>query len=192
MPGRRRLPTLLRALLFLAALCLLAACFASNVREAGGAAYASTLATPTPFQDRPDFSGRWTLVGPTDAPTIPPRELVVRETLESGVTVLIVEKHIAGEVRTDRHRIGMIGGTVSGVDIQGRGARTQARRSVLWEDRALVIEDAAYGQSPDADQHAKEVWSLDAAGSLVIVVSRRTGDAAPRVQTLTYRRTRQG
>jgi hypothetical protein len=43
------LPTLLRALLFLAALCLLAAYFASNVREAGGAAYASTLATPTPF-----------------------------------------------------------------------------------------------------------------------------------------------
>jgi hypothetical protein len=160
------------------------------------------IAVSAAAQDQPDFSGRWVLVSSAVADPNAARSLNIRQpvrvTNALGAPMapyfleLIVEREFADRVTTETHTIGVGGGIVGGVaggDLAG--ARYQSRFSVRWEGDRLVIERGSYsGQTRDAVpywEHTEE-WEMDAAGMLVVTVTDRASDAAPKSNTFMYRR----
>ena len=101
---------------------------------------------------------------------------------------LTVEREFADRVTTETHKIGVGGGMVGGI---AGGASYRSRFSVGWEGQRLVFERSSYsGPTRDAgsDWEHSEEWELDAAGMLVVTVTDRASDAAPKSNAFTYRR----
>jgi hypothetical protein len=159
---------------------------------------AIAIAVSAAAQDQPDVSGRWVLVSSAVADPNAARSLNIRQpvrvTNALGAPMapyfleLIVEREFADRVTTETHKIGVGGGMVGGI---AGGASFQSRFSVGWEGPRLVFERSSYsGATRDAGpfwEHI-EVWELDSAGMLVVTLTDRASDAAPKSNTVTYRR----
>lgn len=154
------------------------------------------LLAVTVVQQKPDFSGDWILLRSRETPVDAPFALTVRRSFAAPSEVLLVDRRSESGLRSESHRIGLSGGIIGGVDRSGRagaagGLRTETRFSVRWRDDSLVIENGRYAgpsrESGPYEEH-EEVWSLDAEGRLLIVVTDRESGAAPRTMTLAYRR----
>ena len=153
--------------------------------------------TVTAPQTQPDFSGRWTLVSPETAAADVARALTVRQPIvrtnvygapmEPFFKEISVDRDFGGSKRTDTHRIGVRGGSMS-MGPTGPGASTTSY--VRWEERQLVIDT---GRTDDGKFSGRtEVWQLDAAGLLTITVTERATGADSRTTTATYRRNQPG
>ena len=79
----------------------------------------------TTAQDRPDFSGTWTLVSPNPAPSNAPQTLVVEASfsrqsargtpISPPLVTLAVSPRFGNAIRSDIYTVGTIGGVVSGL-----------------------------------------------------------------------------
>jgi hypothetical protein len=103
-----------------------------------------------------------------------------------AVPELTVERQFEQNVRTDRYKLGVEGGIVSG----GRdGPHQESRVAVTWRgDHLFITTSVTSGPTPDVHvttEHTEE-WSLDDRGRLIVIVIDREGDTQPRLQTLTY------
>jgi hypothetical protein len=150
----------------------------------------SVIAETTAAQSNPDFSGRWVLVNPAAASDIA-RDLVVRESFEAPVTVLTVERRSKGDVRIATYKIGLAWGRTSGITEDGQGPITRTRLSATWDGDRLVIETGTYwGATRESGPYSEhdEIWSLDAQGRLVMIVTDRGSGTELRTTQLTYRR----
>jgi hypothetical protein len=154
--------------------------------------------TAAAAQNQPDFSGRWLLVDPAHPGADAPRALTVRQPVVSTTArgtpmlpaflELTVERQFEQNVRTDRYKLGVEGGVVSG----GPGAPHQESHfAVTWRgDHLFITTSVTSGPTPDVrttNSHTED-WSFDDRGRLLIVVVDREGDAQPLLQTLTYTR----
>jgi hypothetical protein len=150
----------------------------------------------TAAQDRPDFSGTWTLVNPIGSASSAAHMLIVRQSftresvrgtpIDPPLITLAVERHASASVHSDLYTIGVIGGTVSGVG----GQSAQTRFSTTWDADRLVIETVYSGRPGDAGSSSihREVWSLDAQQTLSLVFTDQSTDTEPMTTTLIYRR----
>ena len=158
-------------------------------------------AMPVAAPDKPDFSGRWTLVTSGETPDDGPRAMTVRQILArtnvrgEPVTPFVKEISIAREFASERrdetHTIGIGGGFVSGVaGTSGPGPRGYF--AVRWDGPALVFESGTYtgnARETGAWAERREPWSLDADGRLRVTISSRSWTrSSDDTQTLIYQR----
>jgi len=150
-------------------------------------------------QDKPDFSGAWTLESTLSGAEIP-RTLSVTQSLmrtnvrgaatEPLVKDITVTRALASDTRSDTYEIGVVGGTVSGRgDGSVNGSRTYHR--IVWEGQALVVESGSHtGPAPQSGVWAerREVWALDSGVRLRLTITTRSSVDAPRTIMLVYRR----
>jgi len=110
-------------------------------------------------QDKPDFSGRWVLATPQQSDTDIPLVLSVRQTLvgtpvhgepmEPFFRDITIERQFETGTHSENHRIGMQGGTVSGLRADGSPNGPTAHYAVRWDGDALIFESGNYsGQRP--------------------------------------------
>jgi hypothetical protein len=146
----------------------------------------------------PDFSGEWLLARPSGSTEEQASILTVRQTItrttmrgdpmEPWFSGLAVERRSKRGIMSDTYRIGLIGGTVSGIP-PGSGERTTV--AVKWEGEHLVIRTGKYSGPPQESgpytEH-EEVWSLDRKGRLLITVTDRGSNIKPTSVQLVYRR----
>ena len=121
--------------------------------------------------------------------------LSVRGTpIDPPLITLAVERRSSDGVHSDLYTIGVSGGTVGGIDdIAGTGLGGQSvhsRFSTTWEADRLVVEISRPARPGDAASPSthKEVWSLDAAGMLSLVVTDQSTGTEPMTTNLIYRR----
>jgi hypothetical protein len=144
----------------------------------------------------PDFSGEWVLVAPASLTPDAATALTVRqpitdrnvrgEPMPPSSLELLVERHVGDTVQTERHAIGIVGGTVSGAP----GLMHETTESATWRDDSLVISTTRSSGprgNMRVEQERSETWRLDAAGQLVIEISERAGRSES-TMVLTYRR----
>jgi hypothetical protein len=150
-------------------------------------------------QDKPDFSGRWTLVEPARADDIA-SVLVVRQTVTRTnvrgepmtpyFKEISIEREFASGRRSETHAIGIVSGFVSGTPAGPAGPRTHY--GVTWDSNALVFEHASYTGEARATgvwSERREVWSLDPDGRLrATITTRGSADVAGTTTNLMYRR----
>jgi hypothetical protein len=149
-------------------------------------------------QDKPDFSGNWILVSPTDPPDGAARTLIVRETftresvkgtpIDPPLIRLAVERRLNTSVRSDLYTIGTVGGTVGNA---GPGGQTeQTRSSTDWNGDSLVIHITDSGRPLEAGAESEhtEVWSLGVQGALSLTVTDRRPGTEARTTSLLYHR----
>src|SRR4029450_2173591 len=135
--------------------------------------------------DKPDFSGQWILVSPTDSgPTVAKqltvhqsmvRQSVLGDPITPFFKTLAVERLFPGGVRSDSYEIGMIGGWVGRLPRGGQGCAPNGQPartafSVKWDADRLVIQTASYScPTPDVGPHTEheEVWSAHGQGRLL-------------------------
>ena len=152
-------------------------------------------AAATTEQERPDFSGAWTLVGPNPAPSNTPPTLVVEASyvrqsvrgtpINPPRVTLTVTPRFGNAVRPGIYMVGITGGTTSG--LPNNGPRTESHHSTRWEGNKMVVNLSYYADGKLTSEH-REVWSLDAQGTLSIrLTDRIEGDPAT-TATLVYRR----
>jgi hypothetical protein len=137
---------------------------------------------PGEIQDKPDFSGRWKLSGPTVPGAEFPPSFVVRqsiartnvrgEPMEPSFKDISVEWEFTSGTRVETYGIGGVGGRVSGIDTRP-GAPPQTSfsttHSVRWDGKRLVFETARYERPPSEPRASLyservEVWELSADG----------------------------
>jgi len=135
------------------------------------ASVAFALAAPA-AQQRPNFSGRWVLESPREDAG---QEQIVRH----DATWLSTEHGSEG----GGHRaVYKLDGTTSRTVITSHGSETVTTSQASWKDDRLTI--ASTTMYPDGRRrHATEVWSLDAAGKLVIEF-KETIDGKPRADVM--------
>lgn len=151
-------------------------------------------------QDKPDFSGRWVLATPQQSGTDIPLVLSVRQTLvrttvngepmEPFFQDISIERQFETGTHSENHRIGMQGGTVSGLRADGSPNGPTAHYAVRWDGGALTFESGNHsGQRPETGvwTERREIWSLDADGRLVVITTRSSGNGSKAI-TLMYRR----
>jgi hypothetical protein len=156
-------------------------------------------------QDPPDFSGTWMLSSATPAGAAAPT-LVVRQTfkrvsirgkpLERPAVSVTIERHDQGTVSTDTFYVGAVGGTVGGVDRNGRGTgpNGQVTRTTIasrWKGDQLALERASYsGPTRESGPYIErtETWSLDTNGELTITATERRDGRGPISITARYKR----
>jgi len=172
-------------------------------------ALAVTLVYGTPFgasghqspeTSRPDFSGEWVLESASLSSPDIPRTLSVRQfNLEKSArggsnsvtfSSIKIERTLDAGPVTETHQIGIIGGTVGGIGRDGRQGGSSTSYGAKWDGNALVVDDESHTDrvGPAIWNERREVWSLDQAGRLRIVISTRSSDGSAGLQTLLYRR----
>jgi hypothetical protein len=156
-------------------------------------------------QDKPDFSGNWILVSPIDAGLNAAQTMTVHESfkresvqgtpIDPPLITLAVDRRVNGSVRSELYTIGTIGGTVGGVvGNTGTGLRGQSREtrfSTGWDGDRLVIQittDSGHVADAEGEPEHKEVWSLDAQGALLLIITDRASGMGLTTTTLLYRR----
>src|SRR5688572_22416383 len=139
---------------------------------------ALVFAAPLTAQRGTNFSGSWVLdetqVRP--APDIPQR-LVVQQPVITATTVggaplppaylrLYVTRYLGDAVQQDSYQIGLIGGTVGGLN----GPPGGSRREVTWRGDSLWIYEERYASSGGNIRRRGEMWRIDERGRLVIEI----------------------
>ena len=95
-----------------------------------------------------------------------------------------VERHFRTGVVSENYKIGLIGGTVSGI-----GERTTV--AVTWEGEGLIIRTGKYSgppQDPGLYTEHEEAWSFDPSGRVLITITDRSSGSQPTRVRLIYRR----
>ncbi len=151
-------------------------------------------------QEHPDFSGHRILESPGEPRPDIPGALTVRQSVQRTDVLgkpmrpffkeIVVERHYAGETRSQTHQIGLSGGIVGGIDSSGHLPRSESH-FVRWLEDQLVIERGSYSGPSRADgpyTERTQVWHLDADGRLVITIDERSAESAQRALTLIYKR----
>ena len=153
-----------------------------------------------PAEPRPDFSGQWVLESASTPGSEVARTLAVehsaRQTAARGGSVispfewLTIERD--GSV-AESHQIGIVGGVVSGTvagkDADGRPLGPVSTYAVKWDGNMLVFESESHGQTAaDPWTERREVWLLDEAGRLRIIINSRNSEGTRQTLTLLYRR----
>jgi len=163
------------------------------------------LVTPaTSAQEKPDFSGDWTLVSPIDAASNAAQSMTVRQSfkresvkgtpIQPPLITLAVDRRSKSSVHSELYTIGAPGGTVRGVVRNTGTARVgqsqHTRFSTMWDGDRLVIQIKSSGRPMEtgADSEHKEVWSLAAQGTLSVTVTDQNPGTEPTTTTLVYRR----
>ena len=153
-----------------------------------------------PAASRPDFSGEWVLESASPSSPSVPRTLSVRQfqlekSARGGSTSvsfpsITIERTLETGPVTETHQIGIIGGTVGGIVRDGRQGGPFTSHAVRWDGDALVFENESHTEriEPTTWSERREVWSLDGAGRLRIVISSRSSDGSAGLQTVRYRR----
>jgi len=167
---------------------------------------AVALLSASTGQNRPDFSGRWILIDPTQVYSEVATELVVEQSVNNksltgmpihpGLVTMTVERRSPAQVRSSTFQIGVVGGVVGGLDASGRGPGRngeawRSNHSATWEGDALVLENSYYsGETRESGPYTerREVWRLDDQQRLIITLTERSSASAPKTITLTYRR----
>jgi hypothetical protein len=147
----------------------------------------------------PDFSGEWVLArasGSTDeqASILAVRQSITRTTMRGEPMkpwfseLAVIERRYTRGVMSDKYRIGLIRGTVSGAP---PGSEVRTTVAVKWEGEHLVIRTGKYSGPPQESgpytEH-EEVWSLDRKGRLLITVTDHGSNIKPTTVQLVYRR----
>jgi hypothetical protein len=146
-----------------------------------------------------DFSGRWALQSSVTGSPVA-RYLTIEQPLtrknvygeEMPPAYLRISIRREGEAGggTETRMIGVIGGSVSGVDPKiSRWTHNQT----LWEGDKLVFVDGSYtGDSPRSGEwtERREVWSLTADGFLTIEIETEGARTTRQPQRLVYARQR--
>ena len=173
----------------------------------GGLAVALMCGAPSgasdrqsPAAPRPDFSGEWLLEGASPSSSDVPRTLSVRQfqlekRMGGGSTTvslpsITIERTLETGPVTETHQIGIRGGTVGGIGKDGRSTAPSTSYEVKWDGDALVFENVSHSErvDPATWSERREVWSLDEAGRLQIVITNRSWYGPARRLTLLYRR----
>ena len=165
------------------------------------AAAALVLAQAQPVPPQPDFSGRWRLVSSPPSGAEAPQTMTVTQTIARtnvyGKPItpffkeLLVTREYAAGPRTERHLLGVVGGSVGGsvAGVRPGSTRvgTDTRHRVTWDHRTLVIENGRYtGAEWDV---RREEWSFDEDGRLRLVITTRSSQSpAPSSVTHFYQR----
>jgi hypothetical protein len=144
----------------------------------------------------PDFSGEWVLVQASSAASDPARALTVRQSITRTTmrgepmtpwfSDLAVERHFKTGVVLESYKIGLISGTVSGIE---REERTTV--AVKWQGGNLIIRTGKYPGPPQESSpytEHEEVWSFDPSGRLLITITDRSSGSPPTTDMLIYRR----
>jgi hypothetical protein len=151
-------------------------------------------------QDKPDFSGRWVLATRQPDGDVPlafsVRQTLAQATMPDGAArSFFRDISITREFRTttasDIYQIGVIGGSVPGHRVGEAPTDPIRHHGVTWDGNALVFEGGSHtGQARETGVWTewREVWTLDADGSLRVVITTRSSDADPKNVTLLYRR----
>ena len=151
-------------------------------------------------EGRPDFSGRWILETPRAPDPAIPRTVSVRQSPRAespgGNSVrdfqeIVVVREFTTGARADAYRIGVQGGTVSGIAGGKSPTGRQTFLGVAWDGGTLVIDTGDYpgrGAPRGRWEERREVWSLDREGLLHVVVSLKSSTDHPKTTTATYRR----
>ena len=149
-------------------------------------------------QEQPDFSGSWILESGSSGADIPQTLSVSQSLVRTNVRGEpmnpffkdTVTRALATGTRSDTYHVGVEGGSVSG-RVNGSVNAPQTHNRVAWDEQALVIESGSHsGPVPQSGVWAerREVWSLDSAVRLRVVITTRSSVDAPRMVTLVYRR----
>ncbi len=157
------------------------------------------LATVTSFaQDKPDFSGRWILdppreSGPDIASALTVRQARVRTPGGSDrmepLQDIAVDRQFGSVTRSETHLIGVSGGFVPGISVDGSPNGPKGHHGVTWEGHSLVFESDYTEQGPEGVwAERREVWSLDAEGRLRVVITTRSSAEGSKALTRVYRR----
>jgi hypothetical protein len=142
-------------------------------------------ATRGAAQSAVSISGEWTLV-PSPSPTGSASSLRVTVDREDGHEVLRVTRANAQGERTEVYRIGLVGGTTTGVV---GGGTSRSEYSAQWSGEHLVLTWASYpAPGAGASRRLQEDWSLDATGQLVIDGTYQDEALGTRSGRFTYRR----
>jgi hypothetical protein len=146
-----------------------------------------------------DFSGRWVLqssgTGSPVAHALTIEQPLTRKNVhgdEIPPAYLRISIRREGEAGggTETRLIGVIGGSVSGVDPK---ITRRTHNQTLWEGATLVFVDGSYtGDTPRSGEwtERREVWSLAADGFLTIEISTEGAHTTRQTQRLVYRRQR--
>lgn len=152
-------------------------------------------------QEKPDFSGRWVLTNPEHPGADIPLSLAVRQTLVRTTArgepmkpffrEIAIERQFAAGTRSETHLIGVLGGTVPGIGVDGRLKGPTSHEAVRWDGNVLIFESGRHtGQRPETGvwtEH-REDWALAADGRLRVVIATRSSSDDPKTYTLYYRR----
>ena len=164
----------------------------------------SVLAVTLVAQRGTDFSGSWVLneTQTRPAPDIPQRLVVEQplttttnprgEPMPPAYRTLYVKRYLGDVVQQDEYRIGVIGGTTSGL-VGGRPSGDGGGRyEVTWRGDSrgdfLWIYRETYAASGANIKRRGETWRIDNLGRLVISIETRDNDEAATTLTLAYRR----
>lgn len=139
-------------------------------------------------QSRPDFSGRWYLIGPAegyDGSAPMPEGMAAEELIVSHDATFITVEHRRTPSRHPKaatHRLGSAGTVGS--------AGQESGTHVFWFGSQLIISTTSTG-SPDAEGRRRsygyeEMWSLDHDGRLVISSSQRPSEGISERVMLVY------
>jgi hypothetical protein len=186
-------------------LMLVAAVFASVgtllASVDAGSARRGQLNPPVAATDKPDFSGRWILdsalqPGPGVARTLAVRQVLRRtnfrgDPIEPIFSDITIDRELDGGIVSESHKIGIVGGTASGIGPNGLRSGARTHHAVKWDGSALIFDaETSSGATRDDGPwtERREVWSLDDGGRLKMVISTRSSEAAAHSLTLLYRR----
>jgi len=142
----------------------------------------------------PDFSGEWVLVKAGDS-TAEQASLSIRQTITRTTMrgepmqpwfsdLAVVRRSERSIVSSESYKIGLIGGTYSGISHRTTFA-------VKWQGDSLIIQTGTYeGPSQQSGPYTEheEVWSLDPEGKLLITVTDGGSNITPTTVRLVYRR----
>ena len=129
-------------------------------------------------QERPDFSGRWTLDKPAEGPEIT-KEFVVRQEARS-----LTVGH-----DDDRHALTyMLDGQAHQITSHfGSGHTVKSTGKVAWEGSKLVVERTDNYES-GLTRTLKQIWSIDATGLLTVESSNVTSAGESTATRAVYKR----
>lgn len=102
---------------------------------------------------------------------------------------ITVTRVIGNDSRSETHRIGVVGGSVS--DLPGGINEARTWHRVVWDDQTLVFEhETATGSTRASGDWTsrREDWSFDSGGRLQVVIATRISVDAPRTAVAVYRR----
>jgi hypothetical protein len=169
-----------------------------NVRAVLAACFLGIGAVAT-AQQGVDFSGRWALqssvTGSPVARALTIEQPLTRKNVHGEAmppAYLRISIRREGETGggTETRMIGVIGGSVGGVDSRiSRWTHNQTR----WEgDNLVLVDGSSTGDSPRSGEwtERREVWSLTADGFLTIEIETEGAHTTRQTQRLVYRRQR--
>jgi hypothetical protein len=133
-------------------------------------ALAMLAVLPVAAQDGPNFSGEWVRVEPG------PETEAALVVLQNATSINIEQKSSPGP-RSDTYGVGTFGG-VMGAVIDGCGGGSLQR---MWKDATLIVtrQQTICSDRETKQSRHEEIWSLDADGRLVIVITDEQTCAAP-------------